>query len=127
VTLERRRPMSRNEQGPSSPEQQSHLAELVDCERELAELQEAAEASAERMVAEARAASAAAEAEVEGTLEDEAARLRTEIREAAQRRVREVQADAEDKATSFDRVTDEEVARLAEIAFLRLLAVEVES
>jgi len=120
-------PMSHDQPGPGGPTQASQLAELLECERELAELLAAAEAEAVRMVDEARAAAVADDAEVEASLEDEGERQRVRIREATQRRVRELRAEAGERVALFEGVSDGEVARLADDAFRRLVAREVES
>lgn len=118
-------PMSHDEPGPGGPTQASQLAELVARERELADMLATAEAEAERTVEEARAAASAAEAEVEASLEDEGAHVRAQIRDATQRRARELQAEAEERVALFERVSDEDVERLADSAFRRLVAPEV--
>lgn len=99
----------------------SQLAELLECERELAELLSAARAQARQCVDEARAAAKALEAETEASLGKEADRLRAEIRERTQARAREIRAEARERAAGFDRVTDERVHTLAEVAFRRLI------
>jgi vacuolar-type H+-ATPase subunit H len=98
----------------------SQLAELLRCERELAELLSAAQAEARQRVDEARAAAKALEAETEASLGKEADRLRAGIRERTQARAREIRAEALEQVARFDRVTDEQIEALAEVAF-RLL------
>ena len=119
--------MSQSHPGPGGPTQASQLAELVRCEQELADLLAEARVQAERMVAEARAAAAAAAADLEASLEDEAQRLRSTIREATQLSVRELQADAEHRASSFGGVSAADVQRLAGSAFRRLIGAEADA
>jgi hypothetical protein len=119
--------MSHDEPGPGGPKHASRLAELVAREREFADMLATAEAEAERMVEEARAAALAADAEVEASLEDEGDRVRAKIREATQHRVRELQAEAEERAALFERVSDQNVERLADSAFRLLVTPEVGS
>ena len=118
--------MSHANRRPDGPVKESQLAELVACEQELAALLADAEARARQMVEEARAAAAAAAAELEASLEDEAERLRVLIREDTQRRVRELEAGARAEAARFDQVPAEELDRLVELGYRRLLSAEAE-
>lgn len=111
----------------SEPRQVSQLAELLACERELAESLAEAEAEARRLVEEARAEAAAAAADLEASLEDEAERERQRIREEAQTRVRATVSAARDQAARFETVGEARVAELAESAFRRLLSAEPSS
>jgi len=117
---------SKGRPGPDGPTQASQLDELVACERELADLLAAIEGEARRRVEEARVSAAAAEADVEASLDEEGANARTEIREATQRRLRAVQVEAQERVARFEQVSDEEVARLADAAFRRLVATEAQ-
>jgi len=99
----------------------SRLAELLACERELADLMTAAREEASRRVEEARAAASRAEAEVEASLADEAQRVRSEIQAESHARVRQLLARAGESVESFERIADTEAERLAESAFRRLL------
>ena len=107
-------------QGPAGAEP-SRLAELLACERELADLMSATREDAKRRVEEARAAVTRAEAEVEASLADEAQRVRSEIGSESHLRVHDILARAAEEAALFERFSDEEVERLAESAFRRLL------
>jgi vacuolar-type H+-ATPase subunit H len=101
--------------------QASGLAELLACERELDELMSAVRTDARRRVADALSQVAHAEAELEASLAEEAERARRELREETQARVRDVSSRARVRVTRFESVSDDEVARLAESAFRRLL------
>jgi hypothetical protein len=118
---------STGKSGPHGPTQTSQLAELVACERELADLLAAAEAEGRAMVEEARASATAAEADIEAALEGEGERARADIREATQRKVRAIQVSAQELVARFERVSDEEAGRLADIAFRLLVGPEAET
>lgn len=100
----------------------SQLDELLGCERELAEALSAARKEARGIVDHARADAAAAAAELEASLESETARERQRAREEARSRIEALSADAGDRATRFHDIGDEEVERLAGLAFRRLVA-----
>jgi F0F1-type ATP synthase membrane subunit b/b' len=100
------------------------LADLLECERELAELHEQAREKARQRVARARAQAAQASAKMEASLDQEAERERTRIREELRTRIRTIHAEAAERATLFDNVSDERVEALADIAFHRLLSTE---
>jgi vacuolar-type H+-ATPase subunit H len=100
----------------------SQFTELLECERELGEQLSRAQAQARQRVDEARASSSRAEANLEALLEEESDRLRTRIREEAQIRVREILAQSHERAAGFDRISNEQVERLATAAFRRLIA-----
>ena len=104
--------------------QPSRLTELLECERELAELTAAARKEADRRVEDARAEVALAEAELEASLEAESERVRSEIRAAAQARVHEILGRARERADRYASLSAPEVDRLAEVAFRRLLGGE---
>ena len=106
--------------------QASRLTELLECERELAELTAAAREEASRRVEEARAEVARAEAEVEASLEAESERVRSEIRAASQARVHEILGRARERAARYEALPAPEVDRLVEVAFRRLLDGEAE-
>jgi vacuolar-type H+-ATPase subunit E/Vma4 len=118
--------MFEREPGLGGPTQASQLAELLACERELAELLTAAEEEAWRLVQEARAVAATAAADIEASLGAEAERARSAIREATQRKVREIHGEARERAMAYEAVSDEEVARLGEVAFRALIVPEAE-
>lgn len=112
-------------QGPTTHDSESRrdkseLAELLECERQLAELMGVARADATRTIEEARAAASAQEADLEASLGMEADRLRAAVRERTQARVREIRAEAEAGVTRFDGITDEQITALADHA-LRIL------
>ena len=103
---------------------QGRLAELLDCERELAELLAGAREEALRRVADARADAERAEAELEASLEEESERVRREVREASQARVHEILGRAHGHAARFEGLSDESVQSLAASVFRRLLGRE---
>lgn len=102
----------------------SQLAELLECERELAELLSAAHADARRRIDAARVAAKAMEADGEADLGVEADKLRTELRERTRGQVREIRAATRDQVGRFDRMTDEQVELLAGATFRRLIRLE---
>lgn len=104
-----------------SRREESQLAQLLECERELAELMSLARADTVRQLDEARAAADAQQANLEASLGNEADQLRAAIRERTRARVREIHAEAQVLVTLFDRITDERVALLAEAAIRRLI------
>lgn len=114
---------SARNQGPAGAEP-SRLAELLACERELADLMRATREDARRRVEEARSAATRMEAELEASLTDEAQRVRSEIGSESHVHVRDILARAAKEAARFERLSDQEVERLAESAFQRLLGRE---
>lgn len=106
---------------------QSRLAELLECERDLADLMTLSREEARRRLDEARSEVERAEAELEASLEEEAERVRREVREASQARVHEILARAREQGGRFESLGDEEVERLAAAAFRRLLGAEERS
>jgi len=102
----------------------SRLSELLECERELAELMAAAKEDARRRVAEAQSEAGLAEAEGEASLEEASERVRREVREAGQARVDDILTRAREQAAMFEALSDRDVERLAEHAYRRLLRVE---
>jgi vacuolar-type H+-ATPase subunit H len=99
----------------------SRLAELLACERGLADLMKAAREDASLRVEAARAAASTSEAEVEAALEQEAQRVLSEVRSESQARVHQILSGAGASVARFERVSDDEVERLADAAFRRLL------
>lgn len=102
----------------------SRLAELLECERELAALLAATREDAHRLVEQALADAQRAEAELEASLEQAAEGVRREIAETSQARIHEVLRGARESAARFERLSDQDVERLAGAALRRLLGVE---
>ncbi len=102
----------------------SGLTGLLSCERELDELRQQAEAEAGRRVSEAHEAAVAERAALDSELEEECARVRSRLREQAEREVDRIRARAEARSTRLDALTDEDVDRLAAMAYRRLIAGE---
>jgi vacuolar-type H+-ATPase subunit H len=116
--------MSTNSEPRPMGGEPNQLAELLACEQELAVQLARAQEDARRLVDEARAEAARAEAALEGSLQAEAERLRASIREEIQASLREIAARTRERIARFEAVSDEEVARLADAAFLRLIGRE---
>lgn len=115
-------------QGAREPEHdaepQGRLAELLACERELADLMMVAREEARRRLDDMRSEVERAEADLEASLEEEAERVRREVREVSRARVHEILARAREQAARFESLGDEEVERLAAAALRRLLGAE---
>jgi len=99
----------------------SQLAELLACERELAELLKAARDESARRIRDARASAAREMADLEVTLEGAALAIRSGIREEAQARVHEVLQGGRERAARHRAVPDAEIDRLAGLAFAILI------
>lgn len=107
---------------PRDGDQQSQLAELLACERDLDRLLATAREEARRTVEDARAAATQAEADAEGTLAAEVERLRSTIEGQARSRVQEILARSRERAARFDGISDERVKDLADAAFRQLIS-----
>jgi len=104
----------------------SPLEELLACEQELTERLARAQAEARRLVDVTRADVARARAELEASLEAESQRVRAQIQADTQASVRKISARARERVASYEGVSPERVARLADRAFRRLLSAEGE-
>jgi vacuolar-type H+-ATPase subunit H len=102
-------------------EQTGRLADLLTCERELAELMAGVREEARRRVAGARDDATRAETELDASLAMEGERARREIDDEARARMRAVLDEAHAQVARFDAVSDSDVAALADVALRRLI------
>jgi hypothetical protein len=116
--------VDRNAEQDCEVRQDSQLHELVECEREIAELSAAARTEASALLERARAAASTAAAEAEASLGAESEVTRARTREETQARVRALLAEARQRSAAFDAVDERGVQRLAESAFRSLLGGE---
>jgi vacuolar-type H+-ATPase subunit H len=97
------------------------LAELLACEREVAELMAAARVEAQRRVAEARSEADGAMAELLASLETTCEQARRELREESEKSIRDILTRAAAQADRFERVSEADIERLTASAFRRLV------
>jgi len=123
VTMTIRRPGKRDQERTET----GQLAELVRCERELEGLWVREVEEGRARVEAARATAAEAFGTLQASFEQEADRLRAGIREEAREQADRMLAEAAERAARFDGMSDEEIERLAQGTFRRLLGPGVRS